>query len=222
MAKKEDPESIQKLVTLSARRFVKNVADVTPPAIGKADSLAKKRGEAAVLRDLIKIALPVTVAGNAQSARAARETLATAEQIITAHAGARVGGAGRVDRRQRQNRGREELLTSRAEFNRALKILQSRVGWLAAGLNAAAARLGAPLPAWIKRHGSKFGRIQIRASKFGLAVRIVQDVPFADDVQGYPRRWDFALQKEIKSLVNQAKAIFAKKAARAKARLAKK
>ena len=210
IAKKDDPESIQKLVTLSARRFVRNVADITPPATGKADSIAKKRGEAAILRDLLKIAIPTTVAG---PSHAAREVLASAEDLLTAHATAL--SAGTVDRRKVH----DKLFVSPTTFNRVLALLQKRVGWLAAGLNAAAARLGASLPAWIKRHGNRFGRIEVHPSRHGLRIRIIQNVPFADDVKNYARHWNFALQKEIASLTRQARAIFERKAGRAKARL---
>src|SRR5436190_16007088 len=126
VAKKESPENIHKLVTLSARRFVKNVANITPPATGLADSSAKKRGEAAILGDLLKIALPVTVAGSAGELRSAREILSNAEELLAAHDHA-ARQAGRIDRRN----GREKLLVSQTVFNRVLAMIQRRVGWLA-------------------------------------------------------------------------------------------
>src|SRR6188474_140344 len=99
VARKQSPENLHKLVAQSARRFVKNVADVTPPASGHADSSAKKRGEAAIFGDLLKIAIPVTVAG---TSRQAREVLRTAEELLAVHERAQSGAAGRVNPRNRK------------------------------------------------------------------------------------------------------------------------
>ncbi len=208
---KDDPENIHKLVQQSAGRFLKNVAAITPPAIGTLDSAAKARGEQAVLDDLLKIAIPVTAVG---SPRAARAVLATAQDLMDTHASARSGVAGgRVN-----PRNSKKLFIEQSAFNRVVADLQKRVGWLAAGLNAAAAKLGVRLPAWITRHGEKFGRIEVRATDAGILVRITQNVPYTDDVKDYSRKWDFALQKEIKSLLAQAKHIADKKCRKAQAR----
>lgn len=211
IAKASDPESVHKLITYSARRFVKNIAEVTPPGHqGVTGTAAKKAGQQTILGDLLKLAIPTTHTG---SRRQAAEVLASAEKLMTAHAAAFVGG------RKRGRSRAEKLFVSQATFNRVLAVLQARVGWLAAGMNAAAARLGIRLPGWIARHGAKYGSIEVHPNKYGLRVRIIQNVPFADDVQGYPRRWNAALNKEISALQNQVTAIWAKKTARAKARL---
>lgn len=212
--KKNNPEGVQNLVKLSARRFVKRIADLTPPAQGKADSSAKKRGESAILADLLKIAIPTVAVG---PSRAAKETLANATSLLAAHARARKASRGRVNPRNRK----EHLFVSQTIFNQTLRLLQHRVGWLAAGLNAAAEKLGARLPAWIKRHGQKYGAISVSTSKHGIRIRIVQNVPFADDVKLYPARWNDALYTEYRSIEIQAKIILEKAFYRAKARLAK-
>jgi hypothetical protein len=209
---KNDPESIHKLVTLSARRFVKNVAAITAPNQGTLDSLSKKRGEEAILGDLLKIAIPTTVAG---SSRHAREALSSAADLVAVHERSRVNSGGRVNPRSRK----EKLLVSQSTFNQTYNKLAKRVGWLAGALNAAADKLGFSLPAWIKRHGNHYGSIEVNATQYGMRVRVVQNVPYADDVKGYARKWDFALKKEITALINQAKVIVAKKAAKAAARL---
>jgi hypothetical protein len=211
--KASSPESVQNLVLQSARRFVKNVADITPPASGKADGAAKKAGENAIISDLLKLALP-TQAPEVSRAQA-REIFTSATEFVEVHA--RAFTKGDVNPRNR----REKLLVERRDFDRIARQLMSRVGWLAAGLNAAAARLGFSLPAWIKRHGAKYGKIEVLATSAGLRVRILQDVPFVDGVRGYARKWNFALNKEITSIRKQTQAIFARKAARARARLAR-
>ena len=214
IANKEDPQSVHRLITFSARRFVKNIVDITPPSHDSVTgTAAKKAGQEAILRDLLKVAIPTVHTG---SRREAREILASAEELLAAHASRRVRGG--IDARRRG----EKIFLPWSEFNKALRVLQNRVGWLAAAMNTAADRLGITLPAWIKRHGTKYGHIEIHPNKYGLRVRIIQNVPFADDVQGYSRRWNSALNKEINALQNQVKAIWARKSARAKARLAKK
>jgi len=215
VANKTSPENVHKLVTLSAWRFVKNVANITPPATGVADSTAKKRGEQAILTDLLKIALPVTIAGSAAEGRLARDVLSNAEELLAVHERARRGAEGRVNPRNRK----EKLLVSQTVFNRTLGLLQKRVGWLAAGLNAAADRLGFHLPAWIRRHGQRFGAIEVIATAHSIRIKIVQNVPYADNVRGYARRWDFALLKEIHALESQAKAIHEKATHRARSHL---
>lgn len=205
---KTDPDSLQKLALLSARRFVKNVASVTPPASGSLDSTAKKQGEETILSDLFRIALPVQAVG---STRAAKEVLTSAAELLAAHQRAKDGNTGRVNPRNRK----EKLLVAQTDFNRVVKELQGRVGWLAAGLNAAAAKLGFSLPAWIKRHGEKFGKIEIHQSVDAIKIRITQNVPYEDKVKNSRRHWDFALTKEVNALVNQAKAIVKKRARQA-------
>jgi hypothetical protein len=188
------------------------VADITPPASGSADGEAKARGEQAVLDDLLRLAVPVTFAG---SRRSAAEVLATAEDLLAAHESARVNSSGRVNPRNRK----EKLFMAQATFNGVVKMLQGRVGWLAAGLNAAAEKLGVRLPAWIRRHGERFGKIEVEVHDYRIRIRITQNVPYTDNVKDYGRKWDFALEKEIKALNAQIHIIYEKQEAKAKERL---
>jgi len=212
LTKKDNPEGIHQLAILSARRFVKNVASVTPPAHGSLGGEAKKAGESAILSDLLKLAIPAQALGGG---RASKEAFASAQDLLEAHARARIGSAGRVNPRNRK----EKLLVAVADFNRVLAQVQKNVGWLAAGLNAAASRLGFSLPAWIKRHGEKFGKIMVRANANGILIRITQNVSFVDNVRGYARQWNFALNKETAALIKQVKAIHARNASRARNKL---
>lgn len=213
VTKKENPQGLQRLALQSAKRFVKNIADVTPPASGKADPSAKKRGENAILGDLLKIAMPTTAAGVSRAK--AKEIFASAEELMQAHARAVGGSSGRVNPRGRKHK----LYVSQTTFNSVFKTLSSRVGWLAAGLNAAAAKLGFGLPAWIKRHGSKFGKISVVATRTGIRIRIIQNVPFADGVKGYKGRWEWAFGKEVRTLQRMVMAGYQRGAKRAQSRL---
>lgn len=192
VAEKDSPEGLAKLLLQSSRRFVRNVADITPPAQGKADAAAKKRGENAIVADLLKIAQPVAIRG--ASRMQAKELLITGEQLLERHKAAR-GSNGRIPRDLKN-----KPLIEQAQFTRAAKVLMAQVGWLAAGLNAAAAKLGIRLPSWIARHGAKYGKVDVSFTPLRLRVRIVQDVPFTDNVRGYARRWNAAFAREIKTL----------------------
>ena len=201
ISNKDNPKGMQKLVLQSARRVVKNLAAITPPATGKADTAAKKRGEAAIVGDLLKIAIPAQAIG--VSAAKAREAFAAGEELMEARTRARSGG-GRVNPRNRK----DKLLVEQREFNRVVKVLFARVGWLAAALNAAAAKLGFRLPKWIARHGSKFGRIIITTHQHRIRITIVQNVPYADDVSGYASKFHAAFQKEVRTLQQMAGVLY--------------
>lgn len=205
----KNPEGMAKVMQNSGARFVRNVADVTAPATGTADIAAKKRGENAIVADLLKLSVPVQGANT----KAVRDTLATAEQLIALHASS-LNAKGRVSSRLAR-RGQGKLWLSQQTFDKVAKQFMDRVGWLAAGLNAAAEKLGRPLPAWIRRHGSRHGKIDVKVSASGIRITVIQNVPYADGVAGYQRRWDFALAKEIRTLHQQAKIVMEKLAQKA-------
>ena len=210
LKKKDHPDGLATLMRQSAGRIVKNIVDITPPASGKADSAAKKAGENAIVGDLLKIAQPVQGITRKQ----ARDVLANAADLMQAHAQA-INAVGRVNPRNR----REKLQVLSADFIKVTALLGKRVGWLAAGMNAAAAKLGIKLPGWISRHGTKFGIINIEFTDTRFRIRIGQNVPYATNVKGYARKFDFAFSREVTTLKKMIKAITDKAHARARARI---
>lgn len=115
--------------------------------------------------------------------------------------------------RRRDLRGLDVGIVTKADYNRFKRFMKTYVGFLAAGLNVAAAKLGSSLPQWIKRHGTPFGSISIKATVSGITIRILQNVPFVDAVRGDAAKWNWALAKEAKGLVSQA-SVIAKRGAR--------
>lgn len=196
---KTDPEGLHKLAAQSAIRFVRNVAAITPPAMGELNNAAKQRGEQAVLSDLLKLAIPTV--GDHLSARQSKEIFASASDLLALHTRSRSGAHGRVNPRNRK----EKLLMKQAEFQRVVKQLQGKVGFLLAGLNAAAARLGFNLPSWVRKLGARYGSITVEQTVSRIRIRILQNTPYTDNVKDYARHWDFALKKEINALVAMAK-----------------
>lgn len=191
LAKKDHPEGVAALMRQSAQRIVKNIVAITPPASGKADSSAKRAGENAIVSDLLKIAQPV----QGISRKQAQGVLASADELMQLHARSK-GEGGRVNPRGRK----QKVQVLSQDFVRVAALLGKRVGWLAAGLNAAAQKLGFRLPAWIARHGTKFGIIEVNFTETRYTIRIGQNVPYADNAKGYARKFDFAFQREVITL----------------------
>lgn len=211
LMKRDNAAGLQKLLRQSAGRFVRNAVDITAPAQGKADRGAKKRGELRILGDLLRIAQPVA----GLSKKQALGTLSQATDLLALHARSRASRTGRVNPRSRKNK----MLIEQREFVRAATRLQARVGWLAAGLNAAAQKLGVPLPAWIRRHGNKFGRIEVQFTATRLRIRIVQNVPYTNNVSGYARKWNHAFEREVRTIRAMVSVLHRKGVERARVRL---
>lgn len=209
ITKKTTPDGIATAMRKSGARIVRNIIDITPPASGKADSAARKRGEGAIVADLLKLAQPV----QGVTRRQARELFISAEQLLAKHAAA-AKQRGRIARS-----GGRRIEVDARDFVRVAAILGKRVGWLAAAMNKAAEKLGVSVPAWIKRHGTKYGIAEVIFTDKSFTIRLGQNVPYADNVSGYSRKFDFAFQREVTTLQNMVKAIAAKTTARARARL---
>lgn len=172
----------------AAGQVVRRVVGVTPPAKGKADQSAKKRGEATIDADLAKILVGAF-------ARVKREL----EDPAAVHARSRDRGTGRVNPRSRK----VKVAVEKAKLAALKKELKAAVGTLAAGWNAAAQELGVSLPAWIKRHGTKHGIIRITATAHGLRIFLANDVGFVDNIPDLERRLQWALDTTAKNIIEK-------------------
>ena len=179
---------IQQVMKTAAAQFLRRVIGITPPAKGKADSKAKKAGEEAIAVDLAKIMVP--------AARRIKRVLEEPQDVWERF---RKGGNGRVNPRNLQRK----IAVDKAKLRALQKELQSRVGTLAAGFNAAANSLGVSLPAWIRRHGSSYGAINIVPTTHGIRITIQNRVRFAGDVKDLQRRMQYALNQTGKSIVER-------------------
>lgn len=211
LAKKDSPDGVAQLMKQSAARIVRNIVDITPPASGKADTAAKKRGEGAIVADLLKLAQPVQAVNITRAQR--RELFISADELLALHQRA-AKQLGRPTRR-----GGRRVEVEMRDFARVAAILGKRVGWLAAGLNAAAGQLGVRLPSWISRHGTKYGVIKIAFTERRFTIRIGNDVPYATNAKDYARKFDFAFQREVRTLQQMVGALRQKYHLRASRRL---
>jgi len=99
--------------------------------------------------------------------------------------------------------GKSELL---ALQRRLLK----EVGWLAAGWNEAAKKLGVRLPAWVARHGSGRGSIGITTGATRFRIAIANEVGFVGNVKGFSRRIQGAINLQASAMKRQAEHLLKK------------
>lgn len=170
-------KSGESLLRAQARLFVRDVVRITPPNQGR---MSKQKGDAAVRVDLSRILKP--------------SRRANAEDAASVHARMRRRN-GRVDRRYNPVPARNV-----AAYRRQVL---ANVGILASGWNAAAVALGLNLPAWITRHGTKYGSIKVQFSWVRLVITISNMVRFAGAVRGMERRLQSALDRRARALRKQ-------------------
>ena len=106
----------------------------------------------------------------------------------------RVTTAGGATRDIGRTRFIDQMVVSRSAYLRYEKWIHKRVGMLAAGYNAAAQKLGVKMPAWIKKHGTKGGRIDPQTTQTGYFIEITNSVPYNNEA--LPRQIKFVLDSE--------------------------
>jgi hypothetical protein len=88
--------------------------------------------------------------------------------------------------------------------------LKKRVGWLAAGFNAAAERLKAPIPPYAKTHQKGAGGIDINESDRGIRIVMTNKVSYASNVPDIQRRLQRAVNTQARKIERQLPYIIAK------------
>lgn len=195
----------RKVMTMATGQVVRKVVSITPPSKGETNKESQTRGEATILGDISKLAVPTVVDGATK--KQMREVLIGMDQLLAVYKASRKNSSGRVNPRSRK----EKLHVSQSDFNKLLRMQQKLVGHLAAGWNAAAEQLGIRLPAWIRRHGTRYGAIKITATATGIRVYLANKVGFVDNIPDLRRRLQWALDtvatniidKQIPAIVNR-------------------
>jgi hypothetical protein len=217
------------VVNDAARNFVKKAAAVTPPATGKLNSEAKKRGEINITGDLNHIFVGLSPGLLAQlekqRSQGQQQLLSKGGRVIVRSTDITVPSIkgwhyanrrrnGRVRSGRRASGGiRAAVLDKQLKAYR-LRVLK-KVGLLMAGWNASAAKLGTKLPAWTSRHGTGGGRCAVTKTRSGIRIRMENMVGFVSKVQGLQRRIQWALNAQAGALERAAAAIIRKTARRA-------
>ena len=183
-------KSRKELVEQAAKGFVKTVTEVTPPASkGTTGSAAKKQGEAAITGDLARVMLPVRSRRNAQL-----------QDPVEIYKRLRDKNTGRINPRNLQ----KPYPVSSTQYAALRKTLLARVGWLAAGWNAAARKLGVKLPAWIARHGTGYGIILVSNDGRRFRIEISNAVKFVGNVKDLDGRIQKAITYQANAMQRQA------------------
>jgi len=212
----------------AARNFVKRAASVTPPATGKLNSEAKKRGESNVVGDLNHIFVGLSPAlfekFEALRAQGVPELRTKSGRVIVRSTDIAVPSikgwhyanrrrAGRVRSGRRSSGGIRAVILSQRKKDYQRRVLK-KVGLLMAGWNASAAKLGTKLPAWTSRHGTGGGRCAVTKTRSGIRIRLENMVGFVTKVKGLERRVQWALNAQAGALERAADAIIRKTARR--------
>lgn len=222
------------------RLLVRDIVLVTPPNRG---SYGRRHGEAVITADLLRIFKPVSersleafsdfygAKGNelafghkgAKPIGVIQEKVLRSSEMAAWHASRRRAD-GRVMQvhaqvttglRKRDLRGLDVGLVSRPNFERFREKVIDKVGLLASGWNAAAAKLGLKLPAWITRHGTSRGEIELRITETHFTILITNSVKFAGEVKGLERRVQFALDNRGNQMMRRLEHVFAGEARKA-------
>ena len=182
-------KSRRELVEQAAKGFVKNVAAITPPASkGTTGTAARKQGEAAIINDLARVMLPMRSRRNAEF-----------QSALDIYKRFRDQRTGRINPRNLQ----KPYPVATADYNALRKALLLHVGWLAAGWNAAAQKLGVKLPAWITRHGTSQGIILVTSDGSRFRIEISNAVKFVGNVKDLERRIQKAVDYQANAMERQ-------------------
>lgn len=184
-------KSGEEVLRNQARLFVQDAVKITPP--NQDYKLRRKLGEAAIAADIRKIM-------RGSNARDAIDDPAALHQKYRRRTTGRVA----------KERAIKFKVRNLAAY---IKSVQERVGILASGWNAAAAKLGARMPDWIKRHGSSGGSIRIKLSLLETRITIANSVKFVGSVKDLARRVQHALNTRAGAM-NRQLADFQKRSAR--------
>lgn len=204
-----------------ARGVIKNIIAITPPAhVTETATVmrgaAKAHGEALVAKDIRGIyGTPAQAFDRIRGAGIApgadkgfwrhlkHGELDQANAILTAAHGRKIypfdgGQAHRNLKRGRARPGNKSILFYVAdvkELNAYIKTVQGRVGWLAAGWNQAAAKLGVQPLGWVWRHSAP-GKALVEISDNGVKITMTNQVKFAREAADMERRVQWALDQQ--------------------------
>jgi hypothetical protein len=191
-------KSREAFLKTQARGVVRTLLAVTPPGSKSVQGIAaKKRGEAAVMRDALRVFAPV------------RKGYTKDVNIDAVWQQAR-GRDGRVKKR---TRNAPRIPVKSTEFNRAVRARQKHVGRLAHGWYAAAKRLGVRVGGWIANHSTADGDYSVvHASQDRTKIVLVNDVRYASDVKNFRRRVEWAVNGQILAMRRSGNFMVQKKA----------
>lgn len=179
---------------------MKTVVSVTlPGSKGVSGSKAKAQGETAIKGDLAKI----MAAAARKRDLDARSGSASPEELYRRFRDKRTG---RINPRSM----RQPYRVQKAALAALQRRLLADVGWLAAGWNQAARKLGVRLPAWVSRHGTGRGSVGVSRTGSIFRITIVNEVRFVGGVKGFSSRIQSAINYQANAMRRKAEYLLKK------------
>jgi hypothetical protein len=203
---------MEKVVPEEARGFVRTVVADTPPANKRVKGKeAQRAGERAIDRDLKAVFTPVVLKrkravthlfGNKHPKTGSKppwfvRTKEVNPDVEKIYEERRARG---LARGRKMTRGRRQAwYVSLAKYNKLRTKLRKRVGALAGGWNATAVKVGAKLPAWVRRHGTERGKVQVKLRRTSYVITMRNQVRYGRKL-GLQGRVDRAARKQAGKL----------------------
>jgi hypothetical protein len=203
---------MKQVVPEEARGFVRTIVHDTPPANKRVKGKkAQKAGERTIDRDLgavfvgkkLKRKRAITHLFGNKAPRTGSQPpwyVRTKEMHPDVEKIYEVRRARGLEKGRKMTRGRRQAwYVSETKLNRLRKKLKRRVGLLAGGWNAAAVKVGAKLPAWVKRHGTQGGAVRVKLRTYSYVVTMRNRVRYGRRL-GLQKRADRAQRKQAGKL----------------------
>lgn len=194
---------IRQAVRVMAKGVTRRLLEITPPSNGEATGRdAKKAGELKIYTQMSRVLAPVKIKGRRLVSQAWGKKLKRPRYIPTKERFPDVAGLYRAQLHARKGVGFAvgrrvaKHYVDERKFKAILKERQGNVGKLASGWAAAAAALDQPVQAWIRRHGTSRGRIQVLEDSGYYRVEVTNLAPsLPDDVRAeLARRIPYAIR----------------------------
>jgi hypothetical protein len=195
--------------------YVIDAMKVTPPfhqGRGQGITAAKHAGEDAISRRLQKIFVGVDLVGSRKITHLFGRTDVPGLPFVvpTTERYPDVEAIYREEKNKARERPRMKFFgppktVDRRKVRKIYRAEIKKVGFLAAGWNVAAIKLGAGanIPAFVRRHGSAPGQVIVDFRPERLRIVLENQVKYADYVGGLQKRASFAMRKRIGSMQRQ-------------------
>ncbi len=215
-------EQLERFALYSGRSFedelenqgkllVRDILRLTPPSrFGASVSEAKRAGERSIRKNLRSVFSGVNLKGQRQITHLFGRTdvaglpfrTPTTEKhpdVKALYEQRKVGSGYRVRRGQRARYYVDERKLAALE-----QVLIKRVGWAAAGFGPAAQRLGAAVPAYVRRHvGKAPGTVAVNTTGAILSIVITNRVDYVARLSGLQRRLNWAVARRKTAMEKQ-------------------
>jgi hypothetical protein len=206
-------KSVEEALMEQARLFVGDVIKVTPPfhpGAGQGATVAKKAGEKSVAANMGRLFAEHDLIGSRRVTHLFGRTdveglpfiVPAPEKNPNVEAIYREED-GRAKNRRSYRYEKKRIHVDARKVRRIYRAKVKNVGWLAGGWNAAATRLGAKVPAWVRRHGSAPGQVRIDFGRQVLRIQLANAVPYGRRIGGIEKRIAFAHKKRIDAMERQ-------------------